>query len=174
MAPPQITWPTQTMFPGRAPRRDLRPGTLGLPRVGPVDVPVAGNREQPGELLTTWPQQEPADDALPALVVAVQQVEGQRLPAADRLSGGVQVGMGGIAERALPEAAVPGRDVEVPRLAGKAVQVAMLVLAVVARMEQPAVQHADPGAGVAQRRGQIDHPVLVIGLGYRPAAGEHG
>src|SRR5260221_5250815 len=132
MAPPEITWPTRPCPLGgycfASFGRCLR---AGLSRVGPVDVPVAGNREQPGELLTAGPQQEPADDALPALVVAVEQVDGQRLPVDDRLPGRVEVGMRGIAQPALPEAGVPGRDVEVPRLAGKPLQVAMLVVAVV-------------------------------------------
>src|SRR5260221_1862675 len=170
MAPPEITWPTRPCPLGGYCFASFGRCLLAdLPRVGPVDVPVAGNREQPGELLTARPQQEPADDALPALVVAVQQVDGQRLPVDDRLPSRVEVGMRWVAQRTLPEAGVPGRDVEVPRLAGKALPVAMLVNAVVPRVGQPTVQQPDPPAGVAQRPGQVDRPVLLPG--YRPAAG---
>src|SRR5580693_5971015 len=123
MAPPQITWPAQLMV---------------LPRVGPVHVPVVDDREQPG-VLPAWPHQEPADHALAALVIPVEQVDGQRLPARDRLRGGVVRGIVRITERALPEAGVADRYVEVPGLAGEYPRVSMLVAAVVPRVEQPAV-----------------------------------
>src|SRR5215472_19320271 len=101
MAPPQLSWPAQPMV---------------LPRVGAVHVPVVDDREQPG-VVPARPLQEPANHALAALVVPVEQVDGQRLAVRDRLRGGVTVRAGGITQRAHPEAGVAGRYVEVPGLA---------------------------------------------------------
>src|SRR5215469_9394885 len=139
MVPPHITWPAQPMV---------------LPRVGPVHVPVVDDREQPA-VLTARPQQEPADHALAALVVPVEQVDGQQIPARDRLRRGIVRGIAGITERALPEAGVARRYVEVPGLPGEPPRVGMLVAAVVPRVEPPAVQYRDPVAGVTQRQGQV-------------------
>src|SRR5215831_16821364 len=128
---------------------------LGSSWLGPVHVPVVDDREQP-DVLPARPHQEPADHALAAFVVPVEQVDGQRLTVRDRLRGGVTIWVGGITERAHPETGVAGRYVEVPGLAGKRRRVRMLVAAVVLRVEQPAMQHPDPVAGVAQRRGEVD------------------
>src|ERR1700729_2499999 len=91
----------------------------GSPRVGPVDVPVPARRGQPPRLAVRVPDRcrgEPADDPLPALVVAVEQFRRPGLAGLDDLSCLLVPGLLGVAERALPEPDVADGNVQIPGL----------------------------------------------------------
>src|SRR2546423_14786706 len=61
-----------------------------LAGVGPIDVPVAGDRGQPA-VLAGRDQGEAADDPLPALIVAVEQFHGHRLARRHGIAGAGEV-----------------------------------------------------------------------------------
>src|SRR5580693_4875525 len=174
MVPPQDIWrllhPSSYLGSGRSTRPTWgRAGPLVLPRVGPVHVPVVGGRADQEPVLA-WPEDEPGDYPLPALVVAVQQVDGQRLTILDGLASTLVVLAAGVAERTLPEAGVAGRNVQVAGLVGEVFRARAVFPAQVPRVKSPPVQHGQPAAGVAQRCRQQNRPVLL--LRERPSATE--
>src|SRR5215216_7576038 len=98
-----------------------------LARVLPVEVPVPHDRAPPSGVRTRE-NAEAADHALSALVVAVQQVDGEPPPRFDRSqNAGVRV-IGPIPNRTLPEADVSGRHVQVTRLATERVWICMRLI----------------------------------------------
>src|SRR5436189_2673290 len=84
-------------------------------RARPVDAPVARDGGDPAVALLARREPEPADRALAALVVAVEDLDCERLPLLDRAPRVVELRRRRVAERALPEADVTGRDVDVAR-----------------------------------------------------------
>src|ERR1700728_2888963 len=139
MDPPQDIWrllhPSSYLGSARSTRPTWgRPGPPVLPGVGPVHVPVVGGRADVGALLG-GPQDEPVDCPLPALVVAVQQVDGQRLAVLDGLAGPLVVLAARVAERTLPEAGVSGRNVQVAGLGGEVIRPRAVFCAPVPRVK---------------------------------------
>src|SRR2546426_5597051 len=141
-------------------------------RVVPVEVPVAHHNAQPVRPLPLpRPHGEAADDALASLLIAVEEIDGERLPRADGFEDGGALGVVRLPDGALPEADVAGRNVQVaglrPELRGiRAVERQTGVLRL--RDSAPAEDHGDAGSHVAQRGGQVDDPVELLDVG--PAA----
>src|SRR5438270_5494050 len=127
-----------------------------LPRVGAVEVPVARHRRQPA-ILRRRDHRKAADDPLPALVVAVKEVDGHLAPAGDGVAGGGELRVGRIPERPLPEAHLADRDVDVP---GEPVELLQRRMSVAAEeglaVEPPAVEDAEAAPDVAQRDHEVD------------------
>jgi hypothetical protein len=73
---------------------------------------VPRDRSQPRSVLAR-PQQEPADHPLAALVIAIQQIDCHPLGCRDPRADVVELRLGRITERALPEREVTAGDVEV-------------------------------------------------------------
>src|SRR5439155_14750070 len=80
-----------------------------LARVGRVEIPVAADPRDPAAVLARL-QGEAADHPLASFIVAVDEIDRHPAPCLDRLPGGGELGRGGIAEGALPEAEVADRD----------------------------------------------------------------
>src|SRR5436190_23893892 len=83
-------------------------------RVG-VQVDVARDRRHPAIAAFPRGQAEAADHPLAALVVAVQQPDGDVVGLLDRPPDGLELLAGGIAERSLPEPDVARGNIEVAR-----------------------------------------------------------
>src|SRR5258708_39726073 len=83
-----------------------------LPRVGAVTVrmPPAHCKPLP---TVKGDQREPADHALAALVISVEQIDHNPLLPRDSLADVGDLGIGHIAVRALPEGNITGGDIEV-------------------------------------------------------------
>src|ERR1700694_2010619 len=90
--------------------------SLPSSRVRPVDVPVPGDGADPVGAVVAGDQGEPTDGALPALMVAVEQVNGEHLPALDRGTHALAIGIVRIPDRALPEPGVARSDIHVASL----------------------------------------------------------
>src|SRR3984957_12712746 len=151
-----------------APARDS-PSFAGwrLPRVGPVHVPVPDDRRQPAALRRLGAgvravmaelaglavdEVEPADNALAALEVAVQQVDVELVRLGHDSRDLVEQLLLPVAQRALPEAPVVGRHVHVAGLRGELVQRRVRSVAGrLARGNPPAVHDGHPGPRVANR-----------------------
>lgn len=118
---------------------------------------MAPGRGQPDSVLAPG-EQEARPDPLAALGVAVEHVHRHRLAGLDPLAGLRELGLARITKRALPEADVAHRNVEVAREAAEILErrrgggSAEDPLGV----EEPAVQDGDPGAHLAQRDRQPD------------------
>src|SRR4051812_16109359 len=95
-------------------RRDITKTTTAgrLARIVAVEVPVQGHRRQP-RVLADGADAEAGDRALTALVVAVEQVDAERLAVRDGVAGDEEQRILDVADRALPEAGLTGRDVDV-------------------------------------------------------------
>src|SRR5262249_22740416 len=145
----------------------------GLPsrhvaRVDTVEYPVAPNGREPQSLLMR-PDREPRDRPLPALEVAVQDVDRHRRAGLDRPPRIVVLRGRGIAEGALPKADIARRDVEVALEPREGIQRRVVFRPGVLRLEVPAVEDREAGASVADGDDEIDG--LVVRLGDRGAAG---
>ena len=75
---------------------------------------MPAGRGEPGAV---FPRREyvAADHSLPAFVIAVEEVDRQPVAPLDRLPGSGELGISRVAKRALPEADIADRDVEVAR-----------------------------------------------------------
>src|SRR5581483_9048582 len=83
-----------------------------LARVRAVDVPVAADGGEPRAVVAR-DQREARDRALAQLVVAVEHVDHEPLARLDRTARICEALLRRVAERALPEADLAGRDVQV-------------------------------------------------------------
>src|SRR5205823_5049133 len=90
-------------------------------------------------------------------VIAVQEVDRQPVARLDPLPRPGELGRGGIAEGALPEADVADRNIEVARepreLLGRPVQG---IAELRGRVEAPTVEDCDPGADIPDRDREVD------------------
>src|SRR5262245_13547036 len=154
--------------------RVLRSRRTGLPsrhviaRVDTVEHPVAPNGREPPPLLVR-PDREPRDRPLPALEIAVEDVDRHRRAGLDRPARIAVLRGCGIAERPLPKADIARRDVEVARQPRERIQRRVVFRPGVLGLEVPAVEDRQAGASVADGDDEIDG--LVVRLGDRAAAG---
>lgn len=115
------------------------------------------------------PHREAAHGPLPTLVVAVEEVDGERgLLLVDLVESGAHLVVV-LAHRRLPEADLSGGDEEVPRLAAEGLDLG-LVLDADPRLDAPAVEDGDARADVAQRHHEIE--AIVFELDAGAAAGD--
>src|SRR5919201_4402019 len=154
------------------PIRPRRSSPLGFvsesSRRGAIDVPVPCDGGEPAAVLAGR-EPEAADDALSALVVAVEDLDREGLPRVDGGLRGGEIGGGGITERALPEADVAGGDVEVAGQPREVLERRVVVLTDPLQIEAPPVEDGDAAADVSQRDREVDG--LVGRLGRTARAG---
>src|SRR3954470_17966561 len=93
----------------------MSPSGSPLAGIWAVDVPVPQPTRQPRVVVLPWPEAEPADHTLAAVVIAVQDVDDQPFSRGDALGHDIPQRIGSLADRALPEPVVTGRDVDVAR-----------------------------------------------------------
>ena len=79
---------------------------------------MAAHRRDPLAVVTR-DQREASDRALTTFVIVVQQVNGDDSTLVDRVTDGTEHGIIPIADGALPEPAIAGRDVEIAREAAE-------------------------------------------------------
>ncbi len=132
---------------------------------------MARDRDDEAAVRLPRVEHEPADDALAALEVAVEEVDRERAACGDGLARGDELCRARVTVGALPEADVSGGDVEVAREPGERRRIERRVAARHASHgEPPAVEHGDPGAGVPERDREVDRLVGRLGDG---AAARH-
>src|ERR1700677_1930646 len=100
------------------------------------------------------------DGPLAALLVAVQQLDRPRPGGLDDLPRGLVAGVVRIADGALPESDVAGRDVQVAGLRLEVLNRWRLLAAMPLGIEDPAMQHGQSTARVAERHREVDDAVL--------------
>jgi len=124
---------------------------------------VAGGDREPSAILV-GEETEAGDGALPALVVAVEQVDGDRLPLGD--SGGCrrEVRIGRIAKGALPEAEIAAGDVEVARQPVEALGWTVRLRSLSTGVEVPPVQSIT--GEILLTRSALTYADIGIGLRY--------
>src|SRR5262245_47260180 len=139
-----------------------------IARVDTVEHPVAPNGREPPPVLV-WPYREPGDRPLPALEIAVENVDRHGRPGLNRSSRIAVLRGRGIAERPLPKADIARRDVEVALEPRESIQRRMVLRPGVLGLEVPAVEDREAGASVADGDDEIEG--LVVRLGDRATAG---
>ena len=104
-----------------------------------------------------------ADRALTALLVAVEEVDGEGLTLEEGATEGRSEGVVGIADRRFPVPGSPGRDVQVDPQPAERLRTGMGELPeglVGGRM--PTVQDGDPASEVAEPDGQVEDALLLL------------
>ena len=89
-------------------------------------------------------------------MVAVQQLDGHAVTRLRSVRGKAEDRFVRVTERTLPEADIPGGDVDIARELAKVPGVGVRCGPDALRPEEPAVQHGDTGAGVAQADHEVD------------------
>ena len=153
--------------PERRPRSDG--GSAG---VGAVDVPVTTTLGVPA-VVARGEDGVAADGALPPLLVAVEQVDGEGLAVGDGFQQAGADRIVPVPDRGLPVARPAGRHVQVDGQPAEVVEVGLRpVHQELVGVGVPSVEQGDPRAHVAQPHGQVEDPVDL--LGDRPAPADPG
>jgi hypothetical protein len=135
--------------------------------ISPVQIPVPAGVGEPADIVVFGGhrhQADAGDGALLSPLVAVEHLDADGLSSGERFGDRRVRAVVGIAQRALPEADIPGRDVQVARLGtqffdGKVIDVA----GEEARPDRPRPHDGDARTDVAQAEGQVDDAVNVLG-----------
>src|SRR4029077_1413706 len=103
---------------------------------------------------------------------AVEKVDRQPVAPLDRLPGSRKLGIGRVAKRALPEADVADRNVEIAREPCEVLRLRVVLVEQAARKEAPSVENGDSGTNVSESEREVDRVFPQLG-DATTALGQH-